>query len=402
MSLRHSLNRNRLAVCTRLTGAMIVSLAATELTAQQRSDRSWARGPVMGATLEAESVDDVPLSRIWGMAVDSQGRVYIEDALAGGVIALAPDLTHLYTLGRQGEGPGEFRAVSTVTVMRGDSVSVYDGILSRITVYGPGSVEPAYVQRIPGRSYQDVHRVSNGLVAIRSPAYEASGSDIAIDSSWLVHLRSDGSIAVDSLFSFPRRDNLVLRTSDGRGGGTVSMSSNPFGHEPFVRVLDGDSLKAVYSSSVELAVTTINLETGARTSFSHSTERLEVTRPELAAELAKQSDRFRRILRDSAPPAWPPVVGMVARDAGLILLGLRKPDRTIWEWALFRADGAHLGSITLPAGFVVHAMRDGRFVGSIVGETGVPVVRAYRMTSDTLQMPLPATDSTKQKVGMRE
>jgi hypothetical protein len=44
-----------------------------------------------------------------GIEVASDGTIYVLDGLASEVRAFAPDGTHLRTLTRQGEGPGELR-----------------------------------------------------------------------------------------------------------------------------------------------------------------------------------------------------------------------------------------------------------------------------------------------------
>ena len=368
---------------TMLVGSSSLGVADHNLVAQEPELRPWAHGPLMGAILDATSGEDVLLSRVWGMSVDSEGRVYVKDDGTRGVIVLRPDLTYERTLGRGGEGPGEFRHVSTVQVLPGDSVFVYDRRLNRITVFGPGSGEPAHVHTRPGVPYQSIFRVSEGFVAVQSPTYQASGSDIGVETDWLLRLREDGSVA-DSLFSFPKKENLVYRTSDPRGGGAVSISDHPFGHEPFVQVFDGDSLRAVYASSRALDVRTINVETGIQTSFSYPTTPIEVTRDELGFEADERSSGFARMLRDGVPYTWPPLTGIVAGDAGLVYVGIRRTDGAIWEWAMFRSDGHHIMSIALPAGFVVYAVWGGRLIGSITDEFDVPRIRAYRMATDTL------------------
>ena len=44
-----------------------------------RQTRPWANGPLVGAIQEAASNEDVLLSRVWGMSLDSKGRVYVKD-----------------------------------------------------------------------------------------------------------------------------------------------------------------------------------------------------------------------------------------------------------------------------------------------------------------------------------
>ena len=320
------------------------------------------------------------------MSLDSKGRVYVKDENTRGVIALGSELTYLRTLGRAGEGPGEFRHVSTVQVLPGDSVFVYDRNLNRNTVFGPGSGEAANVQRLPGISYQDVYRIPDGFLAVYSAPYQASGEDIGVNGAWLLRLRQDGSV-VDSLFSFPPKVNLVYRRGDPRGGGIVSTSSHPFSHKPFVRIVGGNHPAVVYASSLALDVTTIDIETGVETAFSFPTTPMNVTPEELTSEVEKKSTRFASMLRDGTPYTWPPLIGMIADDNGTIFLGIRTTDRAIWEWAMFRSDGTHLGSVALPAGFVAYAYRDGRLIGSIANEFDVPEIRAYRVDADMLEAP---------------
>ena len=371
---------------TRVSVMMIVvtgllGRAEQQLVAQETKNRPWANRTAMEGILEATSGEDILLTRVWGITVDSEGRIYVKDDSTRGVIVLAPDLTYQRTLGRAGEGPGEFGHVSTVQVLPGDSVFVYDRKLHRVTVFSPRPGEVAYVRRLLGPPYQSVFRAPEGFIAIRSPAYEASGSDIGVEKAWLLRVRLNGSIA-DSLFSYPRKVNLVSRAA---GGGTVGISSHPFGHTPFVQVLDGDSLRAIYASSLALRVQSTNLETGAQTEFSHSTTPIRVTSDELESIASQKSSRYARLLRDGAPYTWPAITGMVADEDGLVLLGIRRlDDRMTWEWAMFRFDGQHILSVTLPAGFVVHAVSEGRFIGSINTEADVPRIRTYRVGSDSL------------------
>ena len=228
------------------TATIVVLMALTPalpntLAAQGSDLRPWARGPVLEATLEATSGPDVILSRVWGIDVDSKGRVYVRDDQTRGVSVLSPDLTYERTLGRRGGGPGEFRHVSTVQILPDDSVLVYDRNQNRITVFPPGASEPAYVQGLPGGPYREVFKVPEGLVAIRTSAYEASGADVGIENERLLRLRPDGSVAT-ALFAFPRKENLVYRRGDPRGGGAVSITSHPFGHRPFVRIVPGNTV----------------------------------------------------------------------------------------------------------------------------------------------------------------
>src|SRR5688572_9369050 len=45
--------------------------------------------------------------RVSGVAQDSEGRIYVADALAHTIGVFGPSGSHLYTIGREGSGPGE-------------------------------------------------------------------------------------------------------------------------------------------------------------------------------------------------------------------------------------------------------------------------------------------------------
>ena len=372
------------------TATIVVLMALTPalpntLAAQGSDLRPWARGPVLEATLEATSGPDVILSRVWGIDVDSKGRVYVRDDQTRGVIVLSPDLTYERTLGRRGGGPGEFRHVSTVQILPDDSVLVYDRNQNRITVFPPGATEPAYVQRLPGGPYREVFKVPEGLVAIGTSAYEASGADVGIENERLLRLRPDGSVAT-ALFAFPRKENLVYRRGDPRGGGVVSISSHPFGHRPFVRIVPGNAVRVVYASSLAPEATVIDVESGRQAALSYpEAPTVSVTRKELRAAAERKSTRFARMLREGGPYVWPPLTGVVAGDGGLVMLGIRTTDRRVWEWASFRADGTHAASVVLPSGVVVYAQRESRLIGTITDEFDTPRIVAYRVGSDALE-----------------
>src|SRR5690606_12398504 len=93
------------------------------------------------ARLVASSGEDAPFSAVTGLDVDSEGRIYVADWLLPDVVVLGPDGRHVRSIGRRGSGPGEFQRVSSVQVLPGDSVLVFDRGLRRVTVFPPSGGE---------------------------------------------------------------------------------------------------------------------------------------------------------------------------------------------------------------------------------------------------------------------
>jgi hypothetical protein len=65
------------------------------------------------------------------------GRVVVLDGASREVRFFDPDGEFLFAIGRQGEGPGEFDRLSSVSRFRGDSLLVFDMWLRRATILAP-------------------------------------------------------------------------------------------------------------------------------------------------------------------------------------------------------------------------------------------------------------------------
>jgi hypothetical protein len=96
------------------------------------------------ATIGAETDLDSP-SQVFTPAIDSGGRIFVAPLTDLGTVGVY-DATgrFLRTLGRPGEGPGEFRYAWNVMVLPGDTILVFDSYLRRYTIFTP-ELEPARV-----------------------------------------------------------------------------------------------------------------------------------------------------------------------------------------------------------------------------------------------------------------
>ena len=95
----------------------------------------WTAKPGAGC-----SVISVALATRLASRID--GGVVLIDRQSASLIEYAPDGTVRRTLGRKGEGPGEFVAPSDLVVLPGDRVSVYDPRTARLTTFAPGDSAP--------------------------------------------------------------------------------------------------------------------------------------------------------------------------------------------------------------------------------------------------------------------
>jgi hypothetical protein len=111
--------------------------------------RSPAWGPEEGWTVSddplvqigvREGDPDYQFQRIWEARRLSDGRFITADDMAKELRIFDSSGGHLRTIGGDGEGPGEFRAVWLVGVYRGDSIYAYDYALMRASIFTPAGV----------------------------------------------------------------------------------------------------------------------------------------------------------------------------------------------------------------------------------------------------------------------
>ena len=81
--------------------------------------------------------------RIWSLAVNDGGTVYVLDRLEQHVRVFDSLGVYLETLGRRGEGPGEFSSAEAISVLPDGRLAVRDPENQRVAVFGPGPGETA-------------------------------------------------------------------------------------------------------------------------------------------------------------------------------------------------------------------------------------------------------------------
>ncbi len=342
--------------------------------------RPWATSESWWeATLEATTRPDLYLTSVYDVDADSRGRVFLVDWPAGGITVLTPDLAYLQTVGREGEGPGEFIA-KEVQILPGDTLLVYDSSLGRITLFDPVNLELLATRPPPNRERDVVSHLwsvpePGRYFALDRAPYTAGEGEAADQGRTQVILAFDESAetVADTLAIIADSERLVMR-----GEGYLSVGEHPFGRESFVQALGGNRI--THANSGALDITVLDFEGATAHAFSYPTTPIPVTAEELRTASEDMTEPMADMLRSGAPYTWPALVGLVTDDEERIWAGIRAPgESAVWEWAAFGPDGTHAGSILLPAGHLLKDVRDGRIYVLFHDELDVPSIQAYRL-----------------------
>jgi hypothetical protein len=243
---------------------MVLAAACTDAGARQTAvitDSAGvsiveSRAPAWDAG-EAWRLDSAPALRIGGEeeAEPAYDLLQVSDAvrLGDGSIALINNGTselrfydrfgrHRRTLGRTGDGPGEFRAMETLDRAAGDTLHVYDYLLRRFTSVAPDGTLLASTglrAALDGAFIQPLTRLPDGSWVATAQVFSGEGeTGVRRDSLTILRLAPAADSIADSIGRFPATEMYISRGGEGADR-FVTFSLVPFGLS--TRVVAGGS-----------------------------------------------------------------------------------------------------------------------------------------------------------------
>jgi hypothetical protein len=144
-------------------GVDVIAVGTGSVNAESLSDSVPAEAPQLDLRLDSEWA----VSSIFGMTVDSRGRIFVLDAAEQTVRVYAQDGSAEEPLGRKGLGPGEFVNARAVR-MRGDTLWVFEPSSGRITEFATASGAVRSFTLLPRTRQRSrpIEVVANGYLAL--------------------------------------------------------------------------------------------------------------------------------------------------------------------------------------------------------------------------------------------
>lgn len=306
--------------------------------------------------------------RVSDMATLADGSIAV--AMPSEVRFFTPSGSHIGSVGRDGEGPGEFRRLTDVDPLPGDSVMAFDYWLRRVTVYGPRRALARTFSLNLTLADQKVHPVDGRalLAASEWPSWareDAEAGSVRAHKA-LILLSSSGEL-VDTLAVVAGTESVLLPAEEGWSdarplfgkGSHVAVADDRIvvGTADFMgyRVLDleGRATAIVRAPGYDLTLsaTLLDAERAARMEVNPS--------PAMKEHLDQLPTPERRpaysnLLVDATSAVW------VEEHRGEILNFMSPAAR---RWEVFDPDGAWLGTVELPGRFTVHEINADYLLG---------------------------------------
>lgn len=303
----------------------------------------------------------------------------------------SPDGQHLQTIGREGEGPGEFRSVFWVGRLPGDTIAAWDPSLGRLSVFGPdaslvrvvtprgslGLLPRAQGVLSDGRLVLATGAGAGGGVSSQSRAYR--------DTLTYVVLGTDGVIA-DTLGRFPGTEMIAI----GGPSAGLLVRPLPFGRTTSAAVHEG---RVYISTGDRYEIAAYSPGTGLQTVFRADRDPIPVTQQDirdyrktlvtLGGDGSAHQDRQRDQLLEEAPypETMPPLTGLeVDAEGNLWVEEPRKPGSEQGSlWTVLSPEGVARGTVRLPRGLRVKQIGVDWILGVALDENDVEHVRLHRL-----------------------
>jgi hypothetical protein len=235
--------------------ALVSSLIVLGCARAEPPTAEWVTLPEPTLTIGGDADPLTQFTMIWWGALLPGGEIAMTDITAQDVRIFGPDGRVSRQLGRDGEGPGEFRRLST-TLLQGDTLLIFDASVRRVTRY---LTDGTLLDMEPFRPVSDLGtltvrgRLTGGAWVVstsHSPTFNA-GPGAYRDTLRVGLMDSSLSGGVRWVATRPGMTFFVHTPTEDRSSWRVGVL--PFGPRPSLLVL-GDSVIIGESGTPQLDV----------------------------------------------------------------------------------------------------------------------------------------------------
>jgi hypothetical protein len=322
------------------------------------------------------------------------GRIVVASAGNGELHVYGADGRHQRTIGKTGEGPGEFGRLFWAGRWRGDSIAAWDARLARLTLYdSKGTFARIVSPRAQLGLFPQLHGVlTDGSFVLASGMEPARGMvmtpGVRRDTVTLVVVGPDGAVR-DTLGRFPGAEQYLMMPP---GGGFV-MHPLPFGRTVATAAQD---LQVAVGSGEAYQVALYEPGRGLRRLIRGAGARRPVTREDVRryretmvamVAMGADGDAFARrqkeqFLREVPfPDRMPPFTALLPGGGGS--WWIQDPPAADASgasvWRRVGEDGRLLGVLRAPAGISIKEIGPDWVLAVVLDENDVEHVRLHAL-----------------------
>jgi len=344
--------------------------------------------PEMELTLTRETTygdtDELFLGGFLMAEVDDNGRIFLADMQETQIHLYNPDGSYNRQIGREGEGPGEYRQIGT---MRTDEqyLHLMDRRLNRITRYDLETFEVAgetslSVEQTEGENYrypQNYYLTGRDeYLMIVGSAFSAGVTDDSGRSIGGKKLGWTGdSLSTESLFSFDASEALVHRE-----GGSMMVMSVPYKRSSEISVTD-DLL--IHGWNEHFLFKMYDIEGEYQRAIYYPYQNMALERDEILKMYEDRDEQwFSMVRNDEMPDVWPSWKTFTIDDEGRIWVERFVDDHEQTVLHLMSNTGELLGTTPWNSDKSIQDIKDGYLYSHEESDMGLREIVKYAIEMD--------------------
>lgn len=313
---------------------------------------------------------------VTGLDVTSDGRMVVADRSSNNIKILRPDGSLVDTLGRSGEGPGEFQVLTGVRVGQEDSLFAYDFQQARLTVFAPAS--PYEVARMVPFSRAEgsastVYVLGETILAtFGGGAIDPEDGLITRDPRPVRRVDNDGT-PTDTLLLVEQR-RIVL---DMGSGGIAGLEAVPFDRRGVLA--QGPDDRLYYGSTDSLHIEAFAADGSSEVVASIPVDPVPVTAAARDSALSDVDKGLLSSVESAMPQTKPSFTDLVVASDGRLWVQRPQetPDREMVTWWVLDPENQTIRIARLPEDVSLLVVKDDRAYGRTTTENGAPAVVRY-------------------------
>jgi len=319
------------------------------------------------------------LFHVCGVSRRSTGDLVIANAGSHEIRVFDSTGTHRATVGRMGEGPGEFVILTTARAVAGDSIVAFDGRLGRVTVFDP-DLGIARTFRVGAIGYVLDVFPDGSLLASR-PELDDLHPGVLRPWMTLIYVSTTGARG-DTIGRFSG-DELFYKEAN------QYVENWAFGKRLVTAVADtlayvgtGDTFQLEGFGRDGTLRLIVRVASPAERVTDEAFDRLMAQRLDVSGDPVHQ-EGLRRLRQEAQyPETMPPYDSLLVDPEGDLWVREFHPWLTpdsVYRWHVLSAEGVPVAKVELPGAFSLMAIDLDWVAGVWRDEMGVEEVRMYRL-----------------------
>lgn len=329
--------------------------------------------------------DDVFLGGWLTTHVDDRGRVFIVDNSETVLHLYNADGTYNRQIGREGDGPGEYRNIASITTDE-DYLHLYDRSTLRVTRYDMDTFEVVddinieYDSDADGGFFRSIRRIEpfddEHYLVHFGTGFRQENPDIDQTERKMegeLMYRDSGELTDQKIYSFRDSEALVEYRSDG----SMSVMSVPYKRSVVVRYQNN---RIIHGWNEDFLFKFYEANGNYSHAIYYDYENANLNRNEVLTLYENHGESWRKMVRDdNMPQLWPSWSTFHVDDENRIWVQRITDDLDFPEYSVLSETGGLLAALPWESGKRVQSIKNGHLYTLEENELGLTEVVKYRI-----------------------